>query len=115
MIEHLQKFFKIVFIFIIVSIFILGLVYLGLGYYYRDSFSYGTRINGIYCTGHTPSEINELLNERYSYNGLNIMTDDVTVHIDPEDIDFTYDFKAALSIYLKPNSRIRYRQAGSDT
>ncbi len=100
MIEHLQKLFKTVFAFIIVSIFILGLVYLGLGYYYRDSFSYGTRINGIYCTGHTPSEINTLLNERYSYDGLNIMTDDVTVRIDPEDIDFTYDFKAALSIYL---------------
>lgn len=79
---------------------LLGLVYLGLGNYYKDSFSYGTRINGIYCTGHTPDEVDSMLNEKYNYDGLRIVTEDETILIEPSDIDFTYDFKAALSIYL---------------
>lgn len=84
-------------------IFILGLVYLGLGYYYRDSFSYGTVINGIYCTGHTPEEINKLLNEKYQYPGLDIILedDDTRLHIDPDDIDFNYSFDQALNYYLE--------------
>lgn len=84
-------------------IFILGLVYLGLGYYYRDSFSYGTIINGVYCTGHTPVEINKLLTERYEYSGLDIFMEEegYEFHIAPEDIDFNYNFDQALNYYLE--------------
>lgn len=98
--RHIENILKIIYIFIFISIIILGLVYLGLGYYYSDSFSYGTRINGIYCTGHTPAEVDALLNEKYNYDGLTITSDGVSIHIKPSDIDFTYDFNAALSIYL---------------
>lgn len=95
-----RRILNTVYAFVFVSLIILGLGYLGLGYYYRDSFSYGTRINGIYCTGHTPTEVDALLNEKYSYDGLTVTTDGVSIHIRPSDIDFTYDFKAALGIYL---------------
>ena len=98
--RYVKNTFKVIFIFIFATIILLGLVYLGLGYYYADSFSYGTRINGIYCTGHTPEEVDRMLNERYSYEGLTIETDDDTIFIAPEDIDFTYDFKSALGIFL---------------
>ena len=88
--------------FILSAFLILGLVYLGLGYYYRDSFSYGTQINGIYCTGHTPEEINRMLTDRYEYHGLTIKTenDDFNMHIDPQSIDFNYDFGQALGFFL---------------
>ncbi len=97
------SFFKTLFIIVFSTIFILGLVYLGLGYYYRDSFSYGTNINGIYCTGRTPVEVNRLLNEQYVYNGLTITTEnnDTEITIKPSDIDFKYDFKQSLSFYLE--------------
>ena len=40
---------------------ILTALYTGLSVYYADSFSYGTWINGIYCTGMSISEANEKL------------------------------------------------------
>ncbi|MBR6390297.1 MAG: L,D-transpeptidase family protein [Lachnospiraceae bacterium] len=98
--RHIEDILKIIYTFVFVSLIILGLVYLGLGYYYRDSFSYGTRINGVYCTGHTPAEVDALLNEKYNYDGLTVTSDGVSIHIKPSDIDFTYDFNAALGIYL---------------
>lgn len=98
--RHLRNTLKIIYIFVFVSLIILGLIYLGLGYYYSDSFSYGTRINGVYCTGHTPAEVDALLNEKYDYEGLTVTSDGVSMHIKPSDIDFTYDFNAALAIYL---------------
>ncbi|MCR5594973.1 MAG: L,D-transpeptidase/peptidoglycan binding protein [Lachnospiraceae bacterium] len=98
--RHLKNFLKFFYIFLFITLIILGLVYLGLGYYYRDSFSYGTRINGIYCTGRTPAEVDKLLNERYSYDGLTIRAEGYEILIKPEDIDFSYDFKSALDIYL---------------
>ncbi len=94
---------KTLLLIILSAITILGLVYLGLGYYYRDSFGYGTRINGIYCTGHTPEEINRLLTERYDYAGLDVHTEnnDFEMHVNPADIDFSYDFEQALGFFLE--------------
>ena len=47
----------------IIILFILLCVgaYLGITYYYMDGFSFGTWINGIYCTGKSVEEVNEEL------------------------------------------------------
>lgn len=99
----MRRLIKNVIIVFLVIICILGLIYLGLGYYYVDSFSYGTRINGVYCTGHNQKEVNELLNEKYKYEGIWIKSeyDDTNTYISAEDIDFKYDFKESLEIYLR--------------
>ena len=36
-------------------------VYIGLAVYYRNAFTYGTWINGIYCTGKSIQEVNKEL------------------------------------------------------
>lgn len=99
----MKNFLKGLFISVLSVVIILGLVYLGLGYYYRDSFSYGTTINGVYCTGKTPTEVDAMLNEKYNYNGLTITTEnnDTTIVIKPRDIDFNYSFEQALSFFLE--------------
>ena len=43
---------------ILVSLFAM---YLGLSRYYSSGFSYGTWINGVYCTGKSINEINDEL------------------------------------------------------
>ena len=103
--RHFKKILNVIYIFVFLTILFMGLVYLGLGNYYKDSFSYGTRINGILCTGHTIEEVDTLLKDGYDFTGLNIVTEDGDIYIDPEDIDFTYDFKAALGIYLYNQNR----------
>ena len=36
----------------------IALVYVGLAFYYRNAFEYGTWINNIYCTGKNIEEVN---------------------------------------------------------
>ncbi len=44
--------------------------YIGLSLYYSRGYSLGTYINGVYCTGKTPEEVNELLTEQYVHGEL---------------------------------------------
>lgn len=43
--------------------------YIFLASYYNERYSFGTYINGIYCTGKTPEEVNEILKESYVSSG----------------------------------------------
>lgn len=75
--------------------------YMGLAKYYEGGFSYGTWINGIYCTGKTVDEVNEELLKSCTYDGLTIYDKDgYSYAIDSESIGFTFDFKEALQAYL---------------
>jgi len=98
--------FKYLVILILSIVIILGLIYLGLGYYYKDSFSFGTWINGGYCTGMSVDEVDTRLNENYSYEGIEVVSEngDALFFVNAKDIEFTYDFKEALNIYLKSNN-----------
>ncbi|MCR4901721.1 MAG: L,D-transpeptidase [Butyrivibrio sp.] len=82
---------------LVLSIITLAAVYLLLGYYYSDGFSYGTWINGIYCTGKSVEEVNELLKENVQYQTLSITDKDgALLEIYPEDIDLEYDYTESL-------------------
>lgn len=86
---------------IIILTFIVMAVYIGLSEYYKGGFSYGTWINGIYCTGKTVEEVNEELLKNCTYNGLTVYDKDGnSFEIQAADIDFTFDFKEALQMYL---------------
>lgn len=78
------------------------LMYLGLVYYYRDGFSYGTWINGVYCAGKSIDEVNEELLKQYDYAGLTIMdSDGKSYAVWAEEVNFTADFTEVLNLYQK--------------
>ena len=75
--------------------------YISLALYYRNGFSYGTWINGIYCTGKSIDEVNESLTSQFHYDGIKISgKDGSSYHITADDIGYSFDFKKALKIYL---------------
>lgn len=87
---------------IVTVILLIGIVcYLGLTLYYKGGFSYGTWINGIYCTGRSVSEVERELTKQYHFDGLMIRYEDTDTMILAEDIDYTYHFDQALEIYLE--------------
>jgi len=90
---------------IIGSLFILclmlGLGYLGLSVYYENGFSFQTYINGIYCTGKSVEDVNQELNDAFSYEGLSVKLNNDCFYIDAEEINYTYDYREPLNHYLK--------------
>lgn len=86
--------------FFIVAMLLLG-AYVGLARYYEGGFSYGTWINGIYCTGKTVEEVNEELLKECNYPGLRVLDKEgYSYKIKGDDIGFSFDFTEALHIYL---------------
>lgn len=82
-------------------IFLLAVSYIGLAEYYKNGFSYGTWINGVYCTGKTVEEVNEELLKACVYDGLTIYdAKGEAFFVKAEDIGFTFDFKEALGLHL---------------
>lgn len=77
-------------------------MYLGLSRYYIDGFSYGTWINGIYCTGKSIHEVNDALLEQCHYEGLTITdSDGKSYHILPNEVALTFSYEESLSLYLE--------------
>lgn len=82
-------------------LFLLAVSYIGLAEYYKNGFSYGTWINGVYCTGKTVEEVNEELLKSCAYEGLTIYdAKGESFLVEAEDIGFTFDFKEALRLHL---------------
>ncbi len=76
--------------------------YLGLAAYYHNAFTYGTWINGIYCTGRSIQEVNDELVKDFVYEGVTVEDKDGACYvISAEDISYQFDFKKALEIYQK--------------
>lgn len=83
-------------------ILLLGLCYIGLAVYYQDGFSYGTYINGVYCTGKTVSQVNEELDRIFKENtSFTIVLNEETRQIALKDISYSFDFKKPLTMYLE--------------
>ena len=77
-------------------------VYVGLAIYYKNAFEYGTWINGIYCTGKSIDEINDELVGQFQYEGITVYDKNRNSYfISAEDIDYQFDFKEALKLYLE--------------
>ena len=76
--------------------------YLGLAVYYHNAFTYGTWINGIYCTGRSIQEVNDELVSDFTYEGVTVKDKDGNSYvISAEEISYQFDFKQALEIYQK--------------
>ena len=96
---------------VLLILFTLGIVILwALSSYYRDSFSYDTWINGVYCTGKTIDEVNRELEEQYTYEGITVTCnqEDYTFFIPKEEVDFRADFKLALQQYKNTQSAFEW-------
>jgi len=97
----MKRFFIVLSIVSSVLIMLVAAVYLGLAKYYEKGFAFGTYINGIYCTGKTPEEVNEELNESFAYHGITIITTDKEYTIPAEALEYSFDFKEPLKQYLE--------------
>lgn len=98
----------------LITVFIIaGLLYTGLAYYYSSfsrnfnseekgkSYLCGTVINGIYCTGMTPEQVNNLLLEDYRIEPVQLITRDGDYIINSEEINYSIDFSVPLNDVLK--------------
>ena len=82
-------------------IFMLLLAYSMIGVYYKDTFTYGTWINGIYCTGLTVEEANDALLQDRTYDGLvvyDLEGDPYTIHA--QDIEYQLEYKKSIQDIL---------------
>lgn len=69
------------------------LIYLGLAWYYSDTFMNGVMINGVYAAGMTPEELDELLLQRTEEASFTVMDKyDKTYEIPIADMDFAYTY-----------------------
>lgn len=86
----------------------IGVVFLGIVlfyvvvvYNYKGGFTYGTWINGVYCTNKSIDEVNKELVSRYPFKDVLIssnMYSDETIYLN--DIDFDVDYLNGLSLLL---------------
>ncbi len=82
----------------ILSLVILAVFYILMGFYYNGSFSYGTWINHVYCTGKSVDEVNRELKDRTYYSGLLVKAKDgKSLFIDSSSVDFTVDYANELN------------------
>lgn len=96
---------------VILSIAVISLMaaYVGLAFYYRNAFTYGTWINGVYCTGKSIQEVNEELTKDFTYEGVTVTDKDGNSYmISAEEISYQFDFKKALEIYQKRQNPWRW-------
>lgn len=68
---------------------------------YSDTFSYNTMINGIYCTGKTPEEVNSLLVSQQKPQDLEIVSEYGSEFISMSDIDYRVDYSQDLNFVFK--------------
>lgn len=98
---------------LLITVFIIaGLLYAGLAYYYSSfsrsynsnekgkSYLCGSVINGIYCTGMTPTQVNRILLDNCSIEPLQLTTRDGDYIIYPEEIKYSIDFSEPLKDVL---------------
>ncbi len=91
----------ILYIILALSVGVCAVLYLLLGFYYTDSFSYGTWINHVYCTGKSADEANLELKNHSFFNGMIVKgMNDQSFFIDSSAIDFTVDYKDELQQML---------------
>ncbi len=89
-------------LFFFILILLLFSLYFFFAFYYQNGFSYGTYINGVYCTGKTIEEVNDELNQKMNDDELIITIDgEKQYHILFDSISYTHDYTVPLTSYLK--------------
>ena len=75
------------------SLAVMIMLYVMLGNYYKDSFSYGTWINHVYVTGKNVQEANKELQRQNYYNGIQIKArDGQTLYIEASELSMLVDY-----------------------
>ena len=81
----------------------LGLLYVGLAYYYAKVFPYGTFINGVYCTGLDPKTAADMMNEKRPPADITVTMpapyNDSVYKMSAEELELSYDYLTALNQY----------------
>lgn len=79
--------------------------YLAVGFYYQNGFSFGTYINGVYCTGKSVEEVNEELKNLYDKECIFVLDEYNQVYkISLEEISFGVDYASQLESMLNSQS-----------
>lgn len=88
-----KKFLTVLGILILTPLVMVVLIYLGLAWYYADTYTNGVMINGVYAGGMTPEELNTLLLQKTDKASFTI-TDkyDTTYEIPIDQMDFNYTY-----------------------
>ena len=95
-----KKVVLVTFISLLIILLSAGGAYFGLAKYYEDGFSYGTWINGIYCTGKSVEEVNEELLTQFEQSEIEISFEDGTTEVIAlEDVSYSIDYQAELEQY----------------
>lgn len=99
-----KKILTVLGIIILTPVCMMLLIYLGLAWYYSDTFMNGVMINGVYAAGMTPEELDELLLQRTDEASFTV-TDKYgeNYEIPIEDMDFAYT-------YLNELNKIKSKQ-----
>lgn len=96
-----KHFFKKGFLLFVIIIFQFAIAYVGLAFYYRNAFEYGTWINNIYCTGKNIEEVNQELTGQFAYDGITIYDKEQNAYqISAGAINYGCDFAESLKAYL---------------
>lgn len=100
------KLFRNVLICVCLMLCILAGIYLALGFYYQKVFVMNTWVNGVYCTGKTPEEVNKELLQEADAPFLTIQDKNGdSYEIASKDIGFTMDYTAGLQeLFQKQHS-----------
>ncbi len=82
----------------VIAVFLLLVgAYFAIGFYYQKGFSFGTYINGIYCTGKSVEEVNEELKNLYEKDCVFVLDEKNQVYKIPfEDISLNIDYCSQL-------------------
>lgn len=101
---------------ILLFLLLAGGFYFGLAKYYADGFSYGTWVNGVYCTGKSIEEVNEELVDGFTETQIEVsFGNGETEQIALEAIMYKLDYKEPLRILMEvqnPNLWIVNLQKG---
>ncbi|MCR5657601.1 MAG: L,D-transpeptidase [Butyrivibrio sp.] len=91
------------------SLAVMIMLYVMLGNYYKDSFSYGTWINHVYVTGKNVKEANKELQRQNSYNGIQVKArDGQTLYIGSDTIGMIVDYTEDLTELLNDQNPLAW-------
>ncbi len=98
--KTLVNILKIIIFYILLTVLVVGIGYIAFGHYYKDGFSYGTYINGVYCTGKTVDEVNEIFTKDSGNKTVSLNVGDEKYTFELSDVGFTKDYKKPLQSYI---------------
>lgn len=91
----------ILYIILFLSVLVFAGLYVMMGYYYEGSFSYGTWVNRVYCTGKSIDQVNRELKNSSLYSGILLTAEDGSKYfVDGATIGYEADYKDELQNIL---------------